>query len=129
MKIQSIHLTFENLEGASFPMDVIESFRISDLKDGMTYSETTGYESIKMVNDVSLVLRAEANQENHGNGYEPWLPFERIGRHRDITHITVETEDGERILYRVQWIGEAFNNSAQQLNRLADERIEIHIHA
>lgn len=129
MKIKTIHLTFENLEGVSFPMSVIESFRINDIKDGMTYSETKGYESVKMVNDVSLVLRAEANQEIYGSGHEPWLPFERLGRNRDITHVTLEPEDGERVLYRVQWIGDAFNNSAQQLNLLADERIEIHIYA
>jgi len=131
--ITALELILENCEKIRFPAKYIKWLSVEDVSRGFNYSNGSYNEHIK-ANEVTITINTNANTADAYSDDFPLperkLPFDRIIRHNDITHIEVAYNDNTTEYISVSWEDNEDNediniNQASSLNFCDDLSISI----
>ncbi|MBP2657918.1 MAG: hypothetical protein H6Q69_950 [Firmicutes bacterium] len=118
--ITSLKLILENCESISFPAKCIKSIRVDDIRTNFDYSDGYYSEYIK-ANQINITIDTQANLiVAYSDGFplpERKLPFDRIMRHNDITHIKIAYNDNTTEDISVNWQDDDEGNYDNNINQ------------
>ncbi|MBP2637779.1 MAG: hypothetical protein H6Q72_3686 [Firmicutes bacterium] len=110
--IKSLALILENCEEITFKAEHIKFLTVNEISRGFTYSHGSISEHIT-ANDIQLTICAQANiMTAYADDFpipDRELPFDRMLRHNDITHIEVVCNDNTEEYIGVYWDGDEDN--------------------
>lgn len=126
--LKAVDLVLENCEVITIDAEHVEMFYASDIKRSIYFQygvcdESTSAKDI----DISLIANANlySSYTDHWNDENRPLPFDRLVKHNDITHVDVNYQDGSHEYIRVNWGGDSDMNNPNQTSRIGTDRIHI----